>query len=350
MDKIRVGILGATGAVGQRFVQLLAEHPWFEIAALAASERSAGQTFSQACHWTMLGDMPDQVWDMVVQPAEPPLDCELVFSSLPGDLAGSTEARFAKAGYVVCSNASAHRLAPDVPLLIPEVNGDHLALVETQRKQRGWPGLIVTSPNCSATELVLTLKPLYDTFGLRRVSVVTMQAVSGAGYPGVPSLDILDNVIPYIDGEEEKVEHESLKLLGRLGVDRVVDADLRLSAQCNRVAARDGHLGCVSIELTKSATTNQIIAALEAFRGQPQELRLPSAPEQPIIVRQEPDRPQPLRDRGAGDGMVVSVGRVRPCPVLDFKFVVLGHNTVRGAAGGSILNAELLVACGYIKR
>ena len=350
MSKITVGILGATGAVGQRFVQLLNGHPWFRITALAASQRSSGQSFGQACHWTMLGDMPAEVREMIIQPAEPPLACQLLFSALPGELAGPIEARFATAGYVVCSNASAHRLVSDVPLLVPEVNADHLALVETQRQRRGWPGLVVTSPNCSTTQLVLALKPLQDAFGLHRVSVVTMQAVSGAGYPGVPSLDIIGNIIPYIGGEEDKMERESLKLLGRLDGEQIVEADLRLSAQCNRVAVRDAHLESVSVELSATATTEQVIAALRDFAGQSRKTALPSAPERPIIVRQEMDRPQPLRDHDAAGGMAISVGRVRACSVLDFKFTVLGHNTVRGAAGGSILNAELLAAHGYLKR
>ncbi len=343
MKRIPVAILGATGAVGQRFVQLLAGHPWFHITAVAASDRSVGEVYERACRWLLPTPMPEAVREMVVQPAEPGLDCRLVFSALPGEVAGPTEEAFAAAGYAVCSNASAHRMDPDVPLLIPEVNPDHLGLIETQQRARGWDGFIVTSPNCSTTHLALVLKPLHDAFGLRRVAVVTLQALSGAGYPGVPALDAVDNVIPYIAGEEEKLEREPLKLLGRLEEGRVVGAEIVISAQCNRVPVQDGHFECVSVELERRAELEDVVAALEGFRALPQELGLPSAPAQPVVVRREPDRPQPRRDRDAGAGMVTTVGRLRPCPILDYKFALLGHNTVRGAAGGAILNAELLV-------
>jgi aspartate-semialdehyde dehydrogenase len=349
MNKIPVGILGATGTVGQRFVQLLADHPWFEVTALAASDRSAGQRYADACHWLLPTPIPDGVRELIVQPIEPGLDCRLVFSALPSRVAGPAEEQFAQAGYAVCSNAAAHRMDTDVPLLIPEINPDHTVLIHAQRRRRGWPGLIVTSANCSATPLALALKPLQDAFGLRRLSVVTMQAVSGAGYPGVPSLDILGNVIPFIGGgEEDKVEHEPLKMLGTLQDEQIVDASFVISAQCNRVPVRDGHTGCVSVAFERKPEVGEVIAALETFRGSPEVADLPSTPAQPILVRKEADRPQPIRDRDAGRGMSVVVGRVRPCPVFDVKFVVLGHNTLRGAAAGSIHNAELLTAQKWI--
>jgi aspartate-semialdehyde dehydrogenase len=348
MDRIPVGILGATGTVGQRFIQLLADHAWFQVSALAASGRSAGQHYADACHWLLPAPMPQGVADLVVQPIEPNLDCRLIFSALPSSVAGAVEQRFAQAGYAVCSNAAPHRLVPDVPLLIPEVNAGHTALIDAQRCQSGWSGLIVTSANCSTTQLALALKPLQDAFGLRRVSVVTMQAVSGAGYPGVPSLDILGNIIPHIGGEEEKMERESLKLLGTLEDEQIVDGAFVVSAQCNRVPVRDGHTECVSVEFERRPSPDQVLAAFEGFRGPSEAADLLSSPVQPIIVRREPDRPQPIRDRDAGSGMSVVVGRVRPCPVLGYKFVVFGHNTLRGAAGGSIHNAELLVAQGWI--
>ncbi|MFQ6101172.1 MAG: aspartate-semialdehyde dehydrogenase [Anaerolineae bacterium] len=348
MRKIPVGVLGATGTVGQRFVQLLADHPWFEVTALAASGRSAGQRYADACHWLLPTSIPDGVCDLVVQPVEPELDCPLVFSALPSAVAGPVEERFAQAGYAVCSNAAAHRLDADVPLLIPEVNPDHMTLISVQQRRHGWKGFIVTSANCSATQLALALKPLQDAFGLRKLSVVTLQAVSGAGYPGVPSMDILGNVIPFIGGEEDKVEREPPKLLGRLQNGRVADAPLVISAQCNRVAVRDGHTECVSAEFERKPEADEVIAALKEFRGPPEVAGLPSSPTQPILVRRETDRPQPIRDRDAGRGMSVVVGRVRACPIFGVKFVLLGHNTLRGAAGGSIHNAELLVAQGWI--
>jgi aspartate-semialdehyde dehydrogenase len=340
--------------VGQRFVQLLADHPWFEVAALAASDRSAGQPYAAACHWLLPTPMPDAVRDLVVSPLGQALDCPLVFCALPSAVAGPTEERYAQAGHVVCSNAAAHRLGADVPLLIPEVNAGttrqfaHTALIRMQRHRRGWKGCIVTSANCSTTQLALALKPLQDAFGLRQVSVVTLQAISGAGYPGVPALDILGNVIPFIGGEEDKVEREPLKLLGTLQGEQVIDAPFTISAQCNRVPVRDGHTECVSVEFERKPEPGEAVVALEEFRGPPDVADLPGSPAQPIIVRREPDRPQPIRDRDAGDGMSVVVGRVRACPVLDVKFVLLGHNTVRGAAGGSIHNAELLAAQGWI--
>jgi aspartate-semialdehyde dehydrogenase len=355
MNKIKTGILGATGTVGQRFVQLLQGHPWFEITALAASTASAGRPYGEVCHWKVSAEMPPAVRDMIVEECAPGLDCDLVFSALPGEVAGPIEENLAAAGYFVSSNAKNHRLDPDVPLLIPEVNPDHVQIIEHQRRRRGWGrGLIVTSPNCSATPLALVLKPLQDSFGLTAVMVTTMQAISGAGYPGLPSWDILDNVIPYIGGEEEKVEAELPKMLGRLEDHEFQPAPIAISAQCNRVSTVEGHLEAVSVRLERKAgttkpTVSAVVEALRGFTALPQELELPSAPRQPIVVREEADRPQPRYDRDEGGGMAVVVGRVRECPVLDYKFVVLGHNTVRGAAGGSILNAELLVAEGYLR-
>jgi aspartate-semialdehyde dehydrogenase len=349
MNKISVGILGATGTVGQRFIQLLADHPWFEITALAASDRSAGQRYAESCRWLLPTPMPDAVRDMLVRPLAPRLDCRLVFSALPSKVASAVEKEFATAGYLVCSNAASHRLDADVPLLIPEVNPDHTQLIDVQRRGHGWQGLIVASANCTTTQLALALKPLHDAFGLRKLSVVTLQAISGAGYPGVPAADIMGNVVPYIPGEEEKVERETLKLLGKLENGRVTNAPFLISAQCNRVPVYDGHTECVSVEFKNKPDIDGVIAALKGFRGSVEVANLPSSPAQPIVVHEEPDRPQPLRDRDVGNGMSISVGRVRSCPVFDARFVVLGHNTLRGAAGGAIHNAELLVTQGWIE-
>jgi aspartate-semialdehyde dehydrogenase len=348
VTEIPVAVLGATGMVGQRFVQLLADHPWFEVTALAASEASCGRAYAEACHWLLPTPMPREVEDLEVQPLHAALDSPLVFSALPASVAGPVEEELAQAGLVVCTNASAHRMDADVPLLIPEVNANHTTLIETQRRRRGGDGFIVASSNCSATQLALALKPLHDAFGLRSVSVVTMQALSGAGYPGVPALDILDNVLPFIPGEEDKLESEPLKLLGKLENGRITTAPLTVSAQCNRVPVRDGHTECVSLQLERRAELGEVIGVLEGFAGRPEAADLPSSPPRPILVTDHDDRPQPLRDRDAGAGMCVTVGRLRPCPILDFKFVLLGHNTMRGAAGGSVHNAELLVAQGWI--
>lgn len=347
--KLRVGILGATGTVGQRFVELLAGHPWFELTALTASEASAGRKYADACRWLLSSDIPAGVADMVVRETAPTIDCDVVFSALPGDQAGPVEEAFAAAGYGVFSNASAHRRDPDVPLLIPEVNPDHLSLVATQQARRSWErGFIVTNPNCSAVMLTMALAPLHATFGLRSVLVTTMQGLSGAGYPGVPSLDALDNVIPFIGGEEEKLSYEPRKMLGKVNGGEVESAAFPISAHCNRVPAREGHLETVSIALQRSATPQGIIDVWRDWRPLPQQLGLPTAPQPPIVVRPEPDRPQTRLDRDAGQGMAVSVGRVRTCDVLDIKFVVLGHNTLRGAAGASVLNAELMLAQGML--
>jgi len=348
---LRAAVLGATGAVGQRFIQLLEENPWFEVTEVAASERSVGRTYGEACAWRLTADCPPSVVDLVVKPCEPPLDCDIVFSALPARYARDVEEAFAAAGYPVLSNASAHRMDPDVPLLIPEVNPEHIDLIAAQRRRRGWShGFIVTDPNCSTVGLTLVLKPLHDAFGLRRVVVTTMQALSGAGYPGVPSLDTLDNVIPYIANEEDKLVHEPRKILGTLDRERglVLPAEIAISPSCNRVPTRDGHLEVVSVELEEKASPDEVIEAFREFRSLPYELGCPSAVDPTIIVRPEPDRPQPFLDRDAGQGMAITVGRVRPCEVFDIKFVVLSHNTIRGAAGGSILNAELLRARGII--
>ena len=349
-EKLRVGVLGATGAVGQRFVELLAGHPWFDLMLLTASSASAGKRYGDACRWHLSADMPPGVADMVVQDTLPGGDCQIVFSALPGERAGEVEEAYAAAGYGVFSNASAHRQDADVPLLIPEVNPEHLALLETQRAGRAWQrGFIVTNPNCTAVMLTMALAPLHAAFGLRAVLVTTMQSLSGAGYPGVPSMDALDNVIPFIGGEEEKVAAEPRKMLGRLSGGAIEQADFLVSAHCNRVSTREGHLETVSIVLTQKATPRQAIEAWRAWNPLPQQLNLPTAPRPPIVVRSEPDRPQTRVDRDTGRGMAVTVGRVRACEVLDLKFVVLGHNTIRGAAGGSVLNAELMLAQGLLR-
>jgi aspartate-semialdehyde dehydrogenase len=349
-NKLRVGILGATGVVGQRFIQLLEGHPQFEISALAASDRSQGKTYAQACGWRLPGEMPESVKQIKVQTPAPPLDCDFVFSSLPGDIAAKTEEDFARSGYPVISNSSSHRMAADVPLLIPEVNHEHVALIDFQRAARGYDrGFIVTNPNCSAIAIVMALAPLHAQFGISACVATTLQALSGAGYPGVASLDATDNVVPFIGGEEEKIESETLKLLGRVGDGAIVDADMRVSAQCTRVNVTDGHLAAVRVKLASSASLEEVREALASFTSLPQELSLYSAPSRPIIVRDEVDRPQPRLDRDAGKGMSVSVGRIAPDNVLDYRFMALGHNTIRGAAGAAILNAELLVAMEKLK-
>ncbi len=348
MKKLPVAILGATGLVGQRLAQLLAAHPWFEIRALAASDNSVGKKYADAAKWKLPRDIPDVARELIVQPCEPGMDVALVFSALPSDVAGPIEENFAARGYLISSNASNHRMDADVPLVIAEVNPDHLDLVRVQRARRKSNGAIVCNANCSTIHLTLALKPLADAFGLKRVIVTTMQALSGAGYPGVASLDILDNVIPYIGGEEPKLETEPLKILGTLKNDRVSNAEMRISAACNRVATWDGHLETVSVEFIQKPNIDQLRRVMIQFKSEPQSLQLPSAPAHPIVVRDEPDRPQPRLDRDAEGGMASVVGRVRECNVLDFKFVVLGHNTLRGAAGGTLLNAELLVAKKFI--
>ncbi|HYK82248.1 MAG TPA: aspartate-semialdehyde dehydrogenase [Gemmatimonadales bacterium] len=346
MAKLRAGILGATGTVGQRFVQLLADHPYFVVTALAASDRSQGKPYAEACAWRFPGEMPAAVRQMVVHEPEPPLDCDLVFSSLPTEVAGAVETTFARAGYPVVSNSAAHRMDDQVPLLIPEVNPAHLAVLDAC-KDAG-RGFIVTNPNCSAVMVALALAPLATRFGVDAVSVTTLQALSGAGYPGVAALDITDNVVPFIANEEEKIERETRKILGHLNGARVEPAVCAVSAQCHRVNVVDGHMAAVRVRLGRPAELAELRDAWTAFTALPQELRLPSAPPQPILVRDEPDRPQPRLDRDAGRGMSITVGRIARDAVLGHRFVVLSHNTIRGAAGAAILNAELLRAKGYL--
>jgi aspartate-semialdehyde dehydrogenase len=348
-SKIPVGILGATGTVGQRFIQLLHEHPWFEITWLAASDRSAGKLYPEAAKWNLATPIPAKIAAMKVSAAAPDSSTpKLVFAALDATAAQQIEPAFAEAGHAVVSNSSAFRMAEDVPLIIPEVNGDHVPLIKTQKWYKKNGGFMVTNPNCSAIGLVLALAPLHRRFGIDKIFVATMQAISGAGYPGVPSMDILGNVIPYIAKEEDKMEAETRKLLGSLNGSRVLDADLTLSAHCNRVAVEDGHTESVSLKLRKPATAEEIIEAWNAFRCLPQKLKLPTAPEQPIIYETAPDRPQPRLDRDRGRGMSAVCGRLRPCNIFDWKFTVLSHNTIRGAAGAAVLNGELLKAQGYI--
>jgi len=348
--KLRVGILGATGVVGQRFIQLLENHPQFEVSALAASDRSQGKTYAAACTWRLPGEMPERVRTIVVKPPAPPLDCDFVFSSLPGEIAGAAEESFARAGFPVITNSSSHRMDPDVPLLIPEVNPEHLDLIEEQRNARGYErGYIVTNPNCSTIVIAMALAPLHRSFGVASCVATTMQAISGAGYPGVASLDITDNVLPFIGGEEEKIESETVKILGRVDGATISAAQMKVSAQCNRVNVIDGHLAAIRVQLAESASLDQVRDALASFNSLPQELNLHSAPAQPIIVRDELDRPQPRLDREAGFGMSITVGRIAPDKVLDYRFMALGHNTIRGAAGAAILNAELLEAMGKLR-
>lgn len=344
--KLRVGILGATGAVGQKFVQLLENHPWFQVTALAASERSAGNKYREIVNWTSGTPIPTDVAELVVQPCTPELDCDFVFSGLDAKIAGEIELDFANAGYPVISNSKNHRMDEHVPLLIPEINPDHISAIKNQNFGKGF---IVTNPNCSVIGLVMALKPLFDTWGLEAVNVVTMQALSGAGYPGVSSLDIIDNVIPFIGGEEPKMDPETRKLLGQIDNDKFIPAEFKISAQCNRVAVIDGHLECVNIKLKEKATIPEIIDAWTGFRAEPQHLNLPFAPKQPVHYFYEDKYPQPRLHRGLENGMAASVGRLRECPIFDYKFVVLSHNTVRGAAGCAILNAELLLEKGYFK-
>lgn len=351
-EMLKAAILGATGAVGQRFVQLLDGHPWFEAAVLCASERSVGKHYGEACNWILRETpMPERakgrnIFSCTPKDVEKAGGADLIFSCLPGELAGPAEEEFAKAGYPVFSKASAHRFDEDVPLLIPEVNPDHIRLVEMQRKKRGWKGFISTDPNCSTTHLVISLAPLLQ-FGLTDVIVTTLQALSGAGYPGVASLDIIDNVIPYISGEEKKIETETLKLLGRLEGGKVAPFPLRISASCNRVFVREGHMECVYARLQKRPSLDEIREAWDSFEGEPQKLKLPSACK-PIIVREEPDRPQHRYDVNEGKGMTTVVGRLREDKVLGYKYVCLGHNTIRGAAGEAILQAEFFKAKGYL--
>jgi aspartate-semialdehyde dehydrogenase len=348
--RLRTAVLGATGAVGQRFVSLLANHPRFEIARLAASDRSAGKPYREACRWFLPTPLSEEVGAMVVEPMGATGGIDVAFSALSADVAGEVELRWARIGVPVFSNARNHRMDPDVPLLIPEVNPDHLQLIAGQQAARGLPptGYVVTNANCSATVLTMALAPLHRAFGVELVSVVTLQAISGAGYPGLSALDISNNVIPFIAGEEEKLESETQKILGSFESGAVHPADITISAQVNRVPVADGHSESVSLKLARRVSLADVRQVLEDFRSERQIRGLPSAPSRPVIVMDAADRPQPKLDVEREFGMAVFVGRLRPCSVLDFKMTVLGHNTIRGAAGGSILNAELALARGLL--
>lgn len=344
---LKAAVLGATGMVGQIFIKMLNNHPWFQISVVAASEKSVGTRYSEAANWKLSSCIPEAIADLEIVEIKPEVvkDVDLVFSALPSEVAGKVEEEFAKAGYVVVSNASAHRMDSDVPLLNPEVNCRHVHLINEQRRRRKWDGAIVTNPNCCTAILTLSLKPLYDEFGINRIVVSTMQALSGAGYPGVASLDIVDNVLPFIPNEEEKIQKESLKILGSSSKQAV----FKISASCHRVPTLNGHMEAVFAELACKTEPESVAKSMENFVGEPQRLNLPSAPLKPVIVKREEDRPQVRLDRMEGHGMSVVVGRVRRDPVLGgVKYIVIGHNTVRGAAGCSILNAEYLKTEGYI--
>jgi aspartate-semialdehyde dehydrogenase len=341
MSRIEVGILGATGMVGQQFIALLAKHPWFTVKWLGASQRSEGKAYRDAAAWRLAAPLPDEIAGLGVEAATPGRAPRLVFSGLDSSVAGEIEGAFAQAGHFVISNSKNFRMETDVPLLIPEINADHLRLLEIQAASRGWKGRIVTNPNCSTVVLSMALAPLRQ-FGLKSVIITTLQAISGAGYPGVASWDILGNVIPFIDGEEPKIETETRKILGCFAGRQVDFHPVTVSASTTRVAVQDGHTESISVGLENRPAAEAVIEALTAFRGKPQDLGLPSAPSQPVEYLAERNRPQPALDVNRGRGMTVSVGRLRPCPVLDYKFIALGHNTIRGAAGAAILNAELM--------
>jgi aspartate-semialdehyde dehydrogenase len=346
--RIPVAVLGATGAVGQTFIRLLRDHPWFRVAEVAASERSAGKRYGDATHW-LEDELPPEVASLIVTPCTPDLvSSPIVFSALDSGVAGEVETAFARAGRFVCSNAKNHRMLVDVPLLIPEINAQHLAVIGAQRKRCGWTGAIVTNANCSSTVAALPLAPLHEAFGITKIFIATMQAVSGAGYPGVPSLDIMGNVIPYIADEEPKIEAEIGKLLGGVNGDVIESAPFRVTAHANRVPVEHGHTTCMSIGLTSSATPDQVSDAIMSWTGRPEALGLPSRPDRPIVIATEPDHPQPRRDVMRGGGMTVTVGRIRRDELLDVRMVAMGSNTIRGAAGGAIMNAELLVTQGYV--
>lgn len=347
--RLPVAVLGATGAVGQTFVRLLASHPWFVLAEVAASERSAGKRYAEAAAWLDPSPMPADAAGLEVVPCDPSrVAAPIVFSALDSSVAGDVELAFARAGRLVLSNAKNHRMAPDVPLVVPDVNADHQRLLAHQRAHRGWTGALITNSNCAAAVAAMALKPLHEAFGLRQVFMTTMQAVSGAGYPGVPSLDILGNVIPYIADEEPKIEAELPKLLGTLGTAGIDGAAFAVSAQANRVPVEHGHTACLTAAFHERPTPAQAIAVLEAWRGASGVRDLPSAPATPLVLADAPNRPQPRRDVMAGGGMSVVVGRVRPDPVLDLRLVAMGHNVIVGAAGASVLNAEWLVAHGHL--
>jgi aspartate-semialdehyde dehydrogenase len=349
-NRIPVAVLAATGTVGQRFVQLLADHPWFEVKVVTGSDRTIGGRYGDGVNWMMPGRPPADVADLIVQPTAPNLNVPVVFSALPTQDAREMEPIFAAAGYVVVTNASAYRMTPDVPLLIPEINPDHTSLIPTQKANNNWEGYIVASPNCSTTSAILPMKVLDDAFGLESAVITTMQAISGAGYPGVSSMDILDNIVPYIGGEDEKLEKEPKKLLGTVTEGQLHLADIKLGAQANRVPVIDGHLASVSVKLRRPASVEEAIEALESWRPPAVSADLPSSPERVLIYRHEPDRPQVRLDRDSEKGLAWTVGKIRECGVLDLRFLSITHNTLRGAASGSLLNAELLVKQGFICR
>jgi aspartate-semialdehyde dehydrogenase len=347
MKPIDVGVLGATGMVGQHFIRFLQGHPWFKLTWLGASDRSAGKKLKDATSWRLEGEMPGSVADIVVSDSKPGNAPKLVFSALDASVATEIERAFAEAGHAVVSNSRNHRMETDVPLLVPEVNPSHLTLIHAQQRNRGWKGMIVTNPNCSTVVLTMALAPLAQ-FGIKRVLAATMQAISGAGYPGVASMDIIANVVPFIGGEEEKMQQETQKILGGVTDGRAVPLNARVSAHCNRVPSVDGHMVATSVEFSSRPAMDDIRAAIRNFRGLPQERNLPSAPPKPVVYMEQQDRPQPRRDAARENGMAVFVGRVRECPVLDAKFIACGHNTIRGAAGAAVLNAELMLSEGYL--
>ncbi len=347
MEKLNVAILGATGAVGQRFIQLLDNHPWFQVAELVGKS-SAGKRYGDAVNWILDDNPPANIMDMVVKPLDAELDSPLVFSALPKEAAKDREPQFAAAGHVVCTNASAYRMTPDVPLLLPEVNHEHVGLIDVQRANRGWTtGALIANSNCTTMPIVMALAPLRQ-FGITKLHVVSEQAISGAGYPGVASLDIIDNVIPYVSGDEGKMETEPLKILGSFNGESIDEYQMRIGATATRVAIIDGHLTNLSIEFEQNPSIDDILDAWANYDSPADVAILPSAPERPVQYLPQIDRPQPRRDRMAGNGMMTSIGRLRDCPILDYKFAALAHNTIRGAAGCSVLNAELLAVKGYL--
>lgn len=344
--KIAVAVLGATGTVGQKFISLLVDHPFFEVKELVASPRSAGNPYKDVCSWKQDIFIPTNLQQMIVKSTDDTLESPILFSGMDSSVAGPIEENYAHAGHIVISNSKNHRMDSDVPLIIPEINPDHFELVQKQPYKGG----IITNSNCSTMFLTMALAPLYKTIGIEAVAVTTLQAITGAGYPGVPSMDILGNVVPYIGGEEDKMETEPQKILGKLEGNAVIPATINISAHCNRVPVFDGHLETLSIKFKRKTSVEEVKGLMDSFRGVPQDLKLPFAPEKPILVMEEPDRPQPARDVWKNKGMSTCVGRIRECPVMDIKMVILGHNTVRGAAGAAILNAETYVKKGYFKQ
>ena len=346
--RVEVGVLGATGMVGQQFIRFLQGHPWFEVTWLGASRRSAGKKYIEAANWTLDGGVPESIARQTVHEAKPTNGApKLMFSAMDASVAGEIEQAFAGAGHFVVSNSRNHRMEPDVPLLIPEVNAEHLAIIPAQRRNRGWDGAIVTNPNCSTITMALGLAPL-KPFGIRKILGATLQAISGAGYPGMPSMDIVGNVVPFIKNEEEKMESETQKILGDYAGGKIAHLTAAVSAHCHRVAVVDGHTVAVSVELDRRPGVDALADAITSYRGIPQRKNLPSAPRQPVHVMPDDNRPQPRKDALLEDGMAVSVGRIRECPILDYKMVILGHNTIRGAAGAAVLNAELLLDQGLL--